>query len=137
MVAVYEHPVTVVAPDIDDYQHVNNLAYLRWMLAAAGAHTTVQGWPAKRYRKEGCGWVVRAHKVEYLKPARLDDSLVVRTWVATLKKASSVRRYEVVRADDGTLLVRGETEWAFVDFATLRPKRIPPEVIASFEIHEG
>jgi acyl-CoA thioester hydrolase len=82
-------------------------------------------------------WVVRSHQIKYLSPAFLDDKVVVRTWVAGMKRASSVRQYKIVRAGDGALLASASTEWAFVDLASGTLKRIPLEVIESFELVEN
>ena len=71
-------------------------------------------------------------RIDYLKPALPGDELIVRTWVATMKKVTSERRYEVVRGGD--VLARGQTEWAFVDRKTLAPKRIPKEVSDCFSV---
>jgi acyl-CoA thioesterase FadM len=30
--------------------------------------------------------------------------------------------------------VNAETDWAFIDFATRLPKRIPPEIAGAFEV---
>jgi len=42
-----------------------------------------------------------------------------------------IRRYQFHRA--GLLLARAETKWVYVDIKSGRPKRIPEELIASFE----
>ena len=44
----------------------------------------------------------------------------------------SVRRAAFFRAADATPLLSACTQWAFVDWKTLRPKRIPPEVLAVY-----
>lgn len=137
MPAIYEHSVTIVPEAIDRLGHVNNLVYLGWMIEAALAHSAVQGWPTDRYEKLGQVWVVRSHQIKYLSPAFLHDKVVVRTWVAGMKRASSVRQYKIVRAGDGALLASASTEWAFVDLASGTLKRIPPELIESFELVEG
>jgi acyl-CoA thioester hydrolase len=49
--------------------------------------------------------------------------------VANIRKVRSLRRYEFVRKSDGRLLVRGETDWIFVDRRSGRPIAIPEEVI--------
>jgi hypothetical protein len=36
-----------------------------------------------------------------------------------MKRVGSTRSYKIVRACDGGLLARAQTQWAFVDFATL------------------
>jgi acyl-CoA thioester hydrolase len=145
MPAVFHFPHRVTDEEIDAViHHVNNLVYLKWMQSAAVAHSAAQGWPAERYRELGAGWVVRTHKIEYLQPAFAGDEIVVRTWVANLKKVTSLRRFQIVRLSTGhetpretakeTVLAVAETDWAFIHFATHQLKRIPPEVAGAFEI---
>jgi acyl-CoA thioester hydrolase len=137
MSAIYEYSHVVTEAEIDDViNHVNNLAYLKWMQSAALAHSAAQGWPAAAYQKLGAGWVVRSHQIEYRQPAFTGDAIVVRTWVANLKKVTSLRRYDIIRADEQkkSILAIAATDWAFIHFATHQPRRIPPEVIRAFEI---
>jgi acyl-CoA thioester hydrolase len=133
---IFEYPLTVGNDDIDELGHANNVAYVAWMQAAAIAHTAAQGWPGERYRQLGIGWVARSHRIDYLKPAFAGDELVVETWIATLKKATSMRRYRILRRSDRELLAKAETDWAFIDYATGKPKRIPVEIIGSFQVVE-
>ena len=137
MPAVYEHHHTVLAEEIDALGHVNNLAYLSWMQAAALAHSAAQGWPASRYHELGTGWVVRSHQIEYLRPAFAGEEIVVRTWVAGFRKVTSLRRYKIIRPADDRVLATAATDWAFVNYRTGQPTRVPPEVIAAFELVEG
>jgi acyl-CoA thioester hydrolase len=134
MPPIYEHALTVAPQEIDRLGHVNNLAYLAWMQAAALAHSAALGWTAERYEALGAGWVVRSHEIKYLQSAYADEEIVVRTWVADMKKVSSTRRYKIVRKADGSLLASAATEWAFVDYASGALKRIPEEIQESFEL---
>jgi acyl-CoA thioester hydrolase len=134
MPAVFEFPHTVAAAEIDELGHANNQVYLAWLNAAALAHSTAQGWSQEAYVKAGAGWVVRKHEIEYLAPARAGEVLVVRTWVATMERATSLRRYEVLRPKDGARLAVASTLWAFVDYKTGRLKRIPEQVAQAFPI---
>jgi acyl-CoA thioester hydrolase len=134
MPAVYEHRHVVAPDEIDELGHANNLAYLRWLQEAALGHSAAQGWPAEAYKQLGLGWVVRSHEITYERPARSADAVIVRTWVASFKRASSVRRYDVVRELDGKRLATAATNWAFVDYATGLPTRIPQQIIESFEL---
>jgi acyl-CoA thioester hydrolase len=133
---IYYHSHTVEPAEIDELGHANNVSYVVWMQTAAVAHSAAQGWRGPRYRALGQGWVVRRHTIEYLQPAFAGDRVVVETWVATMKKVTSLRRYRVVRAGDSALLATAETNWAFVDFASGKPARIPPEVAAAFTVVE-
>jgi acyl-CoA thioester hydrolase len=134
MPAVLEWMHVASHRDMDDLGHVNNISYLKWMQSAALAHSAAQGWPLEAYRALGQGWVVRSHHIEYLASAKRGDAIIVRTWVANLKKVTSLRRFEIVRTVDQVLLARAATDWAFVEYSTATPKRIPPEVAAAFEI---
>jgi acyl-CoA thioester hydrolase len=136
MPSIYEHHHTVADDEMDRLGHANNVAYVEWMQAAALAHSAAQGWPADRYRALGLGWVVRAHAIEYLQPAMAGDEIVVRTWVATMRKATSNRRYRICRRSDGTVLATAETRWAFVDYTTNQPTRVPREIAESFVVVE-
>lgn len=129
---VFEHFETVSKESIDGLGHVNNVVYVEWMQSAAVAHSTALGWSGTRYRELGRGWVVRSHNIEYLQAAVAGDRIVVRTWVATMKKVTSLRRYEIYRVADDVLLARAETNWAFINFATGQPVRIPPEISEAF-----
>lgn len=134
MPAVFDFHRAVRAEDIDLLGHVNNLVYLKWMQSAAVAHSAEQGWPTERYQSLQAGWVVRSHQIEYLQPAFADHGIIVRTWVADLKKISSLRRYQILRDRDEAVLATAATNWAFIDFATGRLTRIPLEVADAFEI---
>ena len=131
---VYRYPVTVGIDDLDEMKHVNNLVYLKWCLKAAGAHSRQVGWPTHRYHESGFGFVVRAHKIKYKIPALLDDEVEVRTWVASMEKVSSDRRYQILRKSDGKRLAEAETTWVFVNLKTLELARIPAEVRKAFAV---
>lgn len=126
--------IPVADADIDVNEHVNNLAYLRWMQEGATAHSAAQGWPLEAYRALGAGWFVRSHFIEYHLPALAGDVLLLRTWVAAMRSSSSLRRFHFRREADGRTLATAQTRWAFVDFASGRPARIPPEVASAFSI---
>ena len=134
MPAIFEYQHQVTSDEIDGVGHVNNIQYLRWMQDAAVAHSTAQGWPSTAYHQLGQGWVVRSHSIEYLVPAYAGDEIVVRTWVADMKRVTSVRRYELLRIADGKHLAIASTNWAFVRFSNLQPCRVPAEVLNAFEL---
>jgi acyl-CoA thioester hydrolase len=130
---IFEYPHVVIDEEIDIQGHANNVAYVEWMQRAAVAHSAARGWTFERYREMGAGWVARSHFIEYLQPALPGDRIVVRTWIATMSKVTSIRRYEILRADDGRFLAKAETKWAFIDYATGRPTRIPTEISGAFD----
>ncbi len=136
LTAIFEYHWRVIETEIDDLGHVGNVEYLRWLQAAAIAHSSAQGWPTERYFQIGAGWVVRSHQIEYLMPAHFGDEIIVRTWVANIRGIRSRRRYEVWRALDQTLLAKAQTEWVFISFTSRQPRPVPEEIRNAFEVVE-
>lgn len=68
--------------------------------------------------------------IDFLRPARLDDLLQVRTEVEGLGGARLSLLQTVLRADEP--LARLVVTLAVVDAATLRPTRLPPAVRRAF-----
>jgi acyl-CoA thioester hydrolase len=77
----------------------------------------------------GAAFAVRACNVDYLKPARLHEELVVTTELTELRGASLTLGQAVWRGDD--LLVRAEVKLACID-AKGRARRVPQPVAALF-----
>jgi len=126
----FEYVHTVTAAEIDFQGRASNEAYIRWLNEAAIAHSAAQGWPLEAYSSLGAGWVVRKHEIEYLHPAHEGDRLTIQTWVATIERATSLRRYVVKRGEQR--IATASTLWAFVDSRTGRLTRIPARVTDCF-----
>lgn len=77
-------------------------------------------------------WVVREHKVEYLLPAFENEEIEIKTWVENIRRVRSLRKYEFIRKKDGKTLVRGETDWVFLDIKTGSPRAVSEKVINAF-----
>ena len=117
---------------IDENGHVNHVVYVQWMQDIAVEHyasiggVTAQGPDAT--------WVVREHKVEYFMPAFENEEIEIKTWVEDIRRVRSLRKYEFTRKNDGKVLVKGETDWVFVDAKTGRPLAIPESVSSVFAV---
>lgn len=128
---VYTKTIIIPQAAIDENGHVNNVIYVQWMQDIAVEHyESVGGIEAQR--NEGT-WVVREHKIDYLLPAFAGEEIEIKTWVEDIRRARSLRKYEFVRTSDGKVLVKGETEWVFVDVRSGKPMGIPDEVINVFK----
>jgi len=131
--AIFRHPVVVGAESIDALNHVNNREFLRWMEEAAVRHSDARGWTTERYLASGASWVASQHRIDYLRPAFLGETLSVWTWIAEIAPRTSRRRYLVTRDSDGKAVALGQTVWAYIDLASGRGVPVPAAVAASFE----
>lgn len=123
---IYSKNINIPASAIDENGHVNNVTYVQWMQDIAVEHyASIGGIEAQG---PDSTWVIREHRIEYLLPAFEGEKIEIRTWVENIRKVRSLRMYEFVRRSDGKVLVKGETDWVFVDVKTGIPKAIPQEV---------
>ncbi len=128
--AIYTKTFAVPQTSIDENGHVNNVAYVQWMQDIAVEHySSIGGISAQGPYST---WVVREHKIEYLLPAFANEEIEIRTWIENFRRVRSLRKYEFVRKSDGKILVKGETDWVFVDAQTGNPRAIPEEVTRIF-----
>lgn len=133
MSGIYRYEFTVPEDVVDENNHVNNVVYVQWMQDAAVRHSEDSGC-TESTRSVGATWVVRSHKIEYLRPAFAGDRLEVQTWIVNFRRVRTLRRYRFVRVTDNTLLARGETDWIFVDAETGRSRSIPHNVASALQI---
>ncbi|MCQ3939181.1 MAG: acyl-CoA thioesterase [Chloroflexi bacterium] len=129
--SVYSKTITIPSSAIDENGHVNNVMYVQWMQDIAVEHYAAIG--GIEAQGPDATWVVREHHVAYLLPAFEGEEIEIRTWVENIRKVRSLRKYEFARKSDGKMLVKGETDWVFVDVNTGSPKAIPVEVERIFE----
>lgn len=130
---VYPYEFAIPENAVDENGHVNNVNYVQWMQDAAVRHYEAMG--GRQVTIDiGATWVVRSHTVEYLRPAFAGERIRVLTWVANMRRVRSLRRYHFIRMEDEQLLVRGETDWVFVDIINGSPRAIPPEVANLFTL---
>ena len=130
--SIYSKSLIIPPSAIDENGHVNNVAYVQWMQEIAVEHYASIG--GIQAQGSDATWFVREHRIEYLLPAFAGEEIEIRTWVENIRRVRSLRKYEFVRGSDGRVLVKGETDWVFVDAKTGRPLPIPEEVSKVFLI---
>lgn len=130
---IYRYQFNIPPEALDANGHVNNVHYVQWMQDVAVRHFESIG-GVRATQALGATWVVRSHNIEYLSPAFAGENIEVRTWIASVRRVRSLRRYEFVRTADDKLLVRGATDWVFVDAKSGRPLAIPDDVAQIFPL---
>jgi acyl-CoA thioester hydrolase len=79
----------------------------------------------RQFEESGVMMPVLKLACTYIKPAKYDDLLTVKTIIRELPGIRIHFDYEIY-SDDGVLLNKGETTLAFVDMKTMRPVKCPP-----------
>jgi acyl-CoA thioester hydrolase len=130
---VYNARVRVCHGDLDAFGRAHASAYLRHLAQVAIDASTAAGFDAAWYETVGARWLVRRTTFAVGQPARADTTLALRTWVEDFRRVRSRRRYEASGSGDVPALT-AVTDWVFVDLATGRPRRVPPEMEARFGV---
>lgn len=133
MSAFFDLELTVQDQHIDQLGHVNNVVYMQWMQDIATAHVEALGLGLKQYLELKHAMVAVEHHVQYRKAAFLGDQIILRTWLSDINALYSFRQYIFYRAHDQTVLFTGRTQWACVEIATGRPKRMSPTFIHAYQ----
>ena len=124
----YVMALTVMASDIDAYNHVNNAVYVTWFDRGAWAHSSALGLPIERCLELDRGMAVLRSEIAYLRPALLRDEVSVATWLLPGSGKLRVRRrFQARRVADGVTLARAEIEYVCIELSTGRPTRWPAE----------
>ena len=127
---IYTKNIIIPPTVIDENGHVNNVTYVQWMQDIAVEHySSIGGIEAQG---PDATWVVREHRIEYFLPAFAGEEIEIRTWVENIRRVRSLRKYEFVRKSDRKILVKGETDWVFMDVKTGSLRTVPEKVIAVF-----
>lgn len=133
MSTVFDLKITVQPEHIDVLGHVNNVVYLSWMQDAATAHIEALGLGVKEYLELKHAMVAVEHHVQYRKAALQGEEIILRTWLNDINALYSFRQYAFYRPSDKAVLFMGNTQWACVEIATGRPKRMSPTFMQAYQ----
>jgi acyl-CoA thioester hydrolase len=120
-------PVRVYYEDTDFSGVVYHSSYLRFMERGRSEFLRASGVPhqAMLGLSEPLVWAVRRMKVDFIKPARVDEALAVRTIVRVVMGARMRLDQMVLR--DGVELVGAEVEVCVITLDG-KPRRVPDAV---------
>ena len=125
----------VVAPEhIDDYGHVNNLAYLRWCEDVAWAHSEAVGLGLADYRRLDRAMALRRTSIEYKQPGFAGERIRIANWIVDIGRLTATRRYQICRLDDGATLARASCDFVCIELGSGKPRRLPPEFAERYTV---
>lgn len=129
---IYRFRAPVWQTDVDAFGELRSAGLLRFLQETATRASTDAGFDPAFYDRTGTLWLVRRTAVTRLGPIRYGDELEGATWIADFRRVRSRRDYEVSTRE--RVVARATTDWVFVDRATMKPRRIPREFEAMFDL---
>jgi acyl-CoA thioester hydrolase len=87
-------------------------------------------------QEDNCFIAVVDARCRYKAPARYDDEIVVKTWLKNIRESVIHFGYELLRAEDGSLIAEGETTHIVAD-AQMRKTALPEKYMKAFREATG
>ena len=121
---MFSHPIRVYWEDTDAGGVVYHAQYLAFLERARTEWLRAHGKGQEALRvDQDLVFAVRAMRIEFLQPARLDDALLMSVALRQCRRASLVLAQSIRR--DDTLLLEAEVRVAALNASDFRPRAIP------------
>ncbi|MGL4573398.1 MAG: tol-pal system-associated acyl-CoA thioesterase [Burkholderiaceae bacterium] len=128
----FRWPMRVYFEDTDAAGIVYYANYLKFMERCRTEWLRALGLPHASLKEADNGvLVVESLEIKYLQPARLEEELVVTARIQSVRKATVELAQHVLRENpqgQASLLVQSSIRLAYVDCASLNPKRMPQQL---------
>ena len=113
--------------DTDCGQVVHNIAYLRMIETCRTRLAAKLGMDLPTMLRTNVFPVVTRTEIDYKRPARLGDWLVIRGTLGEVSRARFWCTFEMTRESDGALLVTARQSLALVQMPEGKPLRLPAD----------
>lgn len=121
-------PLRVYMEDTDAGGIVFYVNYLKFFERARTEYMRALGFHKAAFIDESLMFVVTSLTTKYLRPAKLDEQLIVTATVIAAAKASLSFEQQVYHGNE--VLCKAQVSLACVDKVTLKPKRIPEALLS-------
>ncbi len=126
----FEWPVRVYYEDTDAGGVVYHSQYLNFMERARSEWLRALGFEQDKLAdQEQVVFVVRRIEVDFRRPARFNDALLVTVELVEQRSASLILTQFIRRESDGEALIQGRVRVACVDAKRFRPTPIPERML--------
>jgi acyl-CoA thioester hydrolase len=138
--ALGRFPVSVTIPvawgEMDAFQHVNNVAYARWLETGRIAYFRRIGF-LERMKAEGIGPILAKLTLEYRRPVTFPDTVRVEVTTTKIGRTSFTLAYRVWSEEQRAEVVTGEDVIVVMDYRTSRTAPVDEPLRAAIRALEA
>ncbi len=135
--AIFETELAVRPDDLDLFQHVHSTRYLDYVLAARfDQMKRCYGMAMEEFLKQGLGWVVRRSFIEYKRPLKMGEHMIVRTRIEDFFKDGVKVWFEILRLPERKLSCHGWCDYTLISLPDGRAKKLPEKVREMYSIQQ-
>jgi acyl-CoA thioester hydrolase len=128
--------ITVLWGDEDAFNHVNNVAYLRWCETARIEYFHRIGL-SPPIPPRGLGPILASLTCHYRRTLKYPDTVIVGTRVTAIGNSSLRMEHAIVSRASGEVAAESDSVIVTVDYSTGKPVRVPEEVRQAIARMEG
>ncbi|WP_316784695.1 acyl-CoA thioesterase [Pedobacter frigiditerrae] len=133
--SIFETELNVRPDDIDMFNHVHNSKYLDYVLAARYEQMDkFYGMSWQTFTEQGFGWVVAKVIINFKRPLKLGDQMLVRTGILEMNEKGSNVQFEIINKATGKVSSDGIFEYVMIDLTTQRSCKVTDEMIKAYSI---
>jgi acyl-CoA thioester hydrolase len=118
--------------DTDFQGFVYHANYLKFFERARSNFLLENGIFHKHLKQSNLAFVVKSVKVDFLLPAKLEDSLVVKTFIEKKSNARMVFHQSINNLEDDKVLCNGIIEVCLINLVTKKPQILPDDLLLIF-----
>jgi acyl-CoA thioester hydrolase/thioesterase-3 len=135
--AIFESELSVRPDDLDLFQHVHSTRYLDYVLAARfDQMKRCYGMGMEEFLRQGLGWVVRRSFIEYKRPLKMGDRMLVRTRISEFFKDGVKVWFEILRLPDCKQSCHGWCDYTLIQLGSGRAVPLPDEFREKYSLRD-
>lgn len=116
---------------VNNTNEIKNEEILEMLTDIAGTHSNLIGNNAEEFNKEHKAWVVLLWKLKVKRRPRINEEILVKTWVRNSTGIYSVRDFEVFDTE-GNVIMEAASKWCIMNLETRRPMRFDKELAEAY-----
>jgi acyl-CoA thioester hydrolase len=127
---IYTLNVTALPEHIDYNNHVNNLVYFKWMHTISNTHWKAVTTPEMQAQ---CLWLIGQQSIQYLHEIKLNENIIIETYVEKTEKQKSFRVITFYNFDKSKIMAKANIMHILLNTQSRKPMRIGADIISLFE----
>ena len=136
MSKIFKHKdfsINIYVEDTDFQGFVYHANYIKFFERSRSDFLSSNNISQEILRKNNLGFVIKRIEIDYLFPAKLGDSLVVKSSVEKKSNARLIFNQKIILKKDETPICKGLVEVCLINIDTKKPKPLPNDLLLIFD----
>ena len=136
MSKIFKHKdflINIYVEDTDFQGFVYHANYIKFFERSRSDFLSSNNISQEILRKNNLGFVIKRIEIDYLFPAKLGDSLVVKSSVEKKSNARLIFNQKIILKKDATSICKGVVEVCLINIDTKKPKPLPNDLLLIFD----